>query len=238
MFVFRRDPDARLGVGVAFTSDRLDLGDRQSAGPRAAAYAQLAEGLGVPIAVVGQVHGRAVVEVGAEPAASGLVDLTTQQADALVTTEPGLGVAVRVADCVPICLATADGASVAAVHAGRNGLLEGVIAASAAALRRHSGADLLAWVGPHVCGSCYEVPAAMATDAADRLGVAPATTRWGTPAIDLTRATLAQLRDAGADTTIVEGCTLHGSGLHSHRGGSTGRQVGVAWLVDSSAALV
>ena len=51
MFVFRRDPDADLGVGVAFTSADLDLSDGQGETGREAAYAALAARLGMPRAV-------------------------------------------------------------------------------------------------------------------------------------------------------------------------------------------
>ena len=230
MFVFRRDPDAALGIGVAFTSARLDLGDHQGAAPRAAAFDVLGAALGIPVAAVQQVHGRDVVRAEVVAGASGVVDLTAERADAIVTTQAGLGIAVRVADCLPICLAAVDGSAVAAVHAGRDGLLEGVIGAAVAALREHTSAGLVSWVGPHICGACYEVPADMASDAAARLGVPRATTSWGTPAIDLGAAAVAQLVDAGVPVEVVGGCTLHATGSHSHRGGSTGRQVGVVWI--------
>lgn len=238
MFVFRRDPDATLGVGVAFTSADLDLGDRQDAGARAAAYARLGAALGVPIAAVSQVHGSDVVRATAGPGASGLVDLTARRADALVTTQPGLAVAVRVADCVPICVAATDGSAVAAVHAGRNGLLRGVIGAAVAELRSVTDAELVAWVGPHVCGRCYEVPDDMARDAAARLGTPVPTTRWGTLGIDLGAAARTQLEAGGVRVTEVGGCTLEERHLHSHRRDAdrAGRMVGLVWRAVSGGA--
>lgn len=232
MFVFRRDPDATLGVGVAFTSAALDLGDRQPPARRATAYARLSDAVGVPVAVARQVHGTGVLRVGdASPATEGLLDLTAHEADALLTTTHGLAVAVRVADCVPICIAAADGSAVAAVHAGRQGLLDGVIGAAVAGLRSLTGADLVAWVGPHVCGPCYEVPDAMASDAAARLGTPAPTTRWGTLGIDLGAAALRQLGEAGARATHVGGCTREEGHLHSHRRDAegAGRMVGLVW---------
>lgn len=230
MFVFRRDPDAHLGAGVAFTSAALDLALGPDAAAQRAAHDRLAASLGVPVAVTTQVHGREVVHATAEPGASGMVDLTHHRADALVTTQPGLALAVRVADCVPICIVAQDAAAVAAVHAGRVGLLEGVVPAAVAALRRHTRAPLRAWVGPHVCGACYEVPADMADDASRRWGTPRTHTSWGTPSIDLGAAALAQLAAGGVWVESVGGCTLHDAGLHSHRGGASGRQVGVVWL--------
>ncbi len=232
MFVFRRDPDAQLGVGVAFTSADLDLGDRQDAEARSRAYARLADALGVPVAVAAQVHGADVLHVqGSGTADDGLVDLTDHRADALVTATRGVALAVRVADCVPICLAAADGSAVAAVHAGRQGLLDGVIGAAVAELRSLTDAPLLAWVGPHVCGTCYEVPDAMAADAAGRLGTEVPTTRWGTRGIDLGAGARRQLEVAGVEVTELGACTLEDDRLHSHRRDAerSGRMVGLVW---------
>ena len=230
MFVYRRDPDALLGAGVAFTSAALDLGDRQDAAARQAAFGRVSGALGVPVAIVAQVHGASVVRLDAPAAGAGLIDLTDHRADALVTTVRGVAIAVRVADCVPICVAAEDGAAVAAIHAGREGLLAGVIEAAVVQVRRVSGARLRAWIGPHVCGACYEVPDAMALDAAARLGVpAPRTTR-GTLGIDLGGAARRQLEASGVAVTGVGGCTLTDPRLHSHRGGSPGRMAGIAWL--------
>ena len=232
MFWYRRDPDARLGVGVAFTSAELDLGDLGPRERRDADLTRLGERLGVPVAIVSQVHGDAVVRVG-RPDAGAFLDRGDARADAVWTTEPGVAVAVRVADCVPIYLAAADGSAVAAVHAGRPGLLAGVIGAAVAQLRAATGAGLRAWVGPHVCASCYEVPAAMSAEASAQLGVAPATTAWGTPALDLTAAALRQLARAGVDDVeAVGGCTREEPALHSHRrdGAAAGRLVGAIWM--------
>ncbi|MDO5535865.1 MAG: polyphenol oxidase family protein [Propionibacteriaceae bacterium] len=236
MFTYRRDPDADLGVGVAFTSGALDLSDAQGGPARAEAFARLAEEVGVPVAAVSQVHGNAVVwadadaapeAVGVAQAAPGLVDLTAHRADAVATRRTGLGVAVRVADCVPILLA-APGA-VAAVHAGRAGLLNGVITAAVEALAEAGEPPCRAWVGPHICARCYEVPEAMAEDAAEQWGLAPTMTSWGTPSLDLGAAARAQLELCGVRVEVVSPCTRHEPGLHSHRGGSPGRQVGVIW---------
>lgn len=238
MFSYLRDPDAD-GVGVAFTSAELDLSDAGAPPARAAAFARLTAALGVPVAVVRQVHGARVLDVdavAAAPASGGLLDLTAFEADALVTGNRGLGLAVRVADCVPVLFADAAAGLVGAAHAGRAGLLGGVLAATVAALRERGSTRLRAWIGPHICGACYEVPDAMAADFAARTGVAASVTRWGTPGIDLGAAARRQLATLGVPHASHESCTLHGAGLHSHRrdAACAGRLAGVVWLADGA----
>ncbi len=234
VFSYLRDPGAD-GVGVAFTSAGSDLSDARPAPERAAAFAGLAAAVGVPVAVVRQVHGDRVLDVDAVAApgdaVDGLLDLTGHDADALVTGRPGLGLAVRVADCVPVLFADPDAGLIAAAHAGRAGLVAGVLAATVAVLRRRGAEAPTAWIGPHICASCYEVPAAMADAFAADCGVPASVTRWGTSGIDLGAAARRQLEALGVPYVSQEACTHHEPGLHSHRrdAAGAGRLVGVVW---------
>ena len=75
--------------------------------------------------------------------------LTVDAAHAVVSTLPGLPVAVVTADCVPILLASTSGRAVAAVHAGWRGLAAGIVAAAARRLGELSGDEtLVAGIGP------------------------------------------------------------------------------------------
>lgn len=109
-----------------------------------------------------QVHGIAVVRAESEPAGG-----PPSEADAIVSTTPGLAVGIVTADCVPILVAAADGACVAAIHAGWRGLAAGVIEAGIAALPRPVD-GLVAAVGPAARGCCYEVDEPVATALAER----------------------------------------------------------------------
>lgn len=222
------------GVGVVFTSASHDLGDQQDAAARRHALGRLASGLGVAVAVVRQVHGRAVLRVGEAElaeASGGLVDLG-READGLVTTVPGVALAIRVADCVPILLADEDAGVVGAAHAGRAGVEKRVLDAVAAQMGAAGATRLTAWVGPHVCGACYEVPREMADAFARATGVPPTTTRWGTSGIDLQAGVAAQLASLGAEVHAYDACTLTDPALHSYRrdGAASGRQAGLIWL--------
>lgn len=99
-----------------------------------------------------QVHGTRVVRFDATP-----VD-REPEADAAVTSEPGVVLAVLTADCLPVLLCSRDGREVAAAHAGWRGLADGVLEATLAAM--HTPADeLMAWLGPAAGPSNYEVGA-------------------------------------------------------------------------------
>ncbi|MBD7993768.1 laccase domain-containing protein [Arthrobacter sp. Sa2CUA1] len=176
-----------------------------------------------------QVHSAVVAPVSASGAAQPDVPPV---ADALLSTDGSTPLAVMVADCVPVILAGTgrDGAPVtAAAHAGRAGLLAGILPNTVRAMRAAGAAELSAWIGPSVCGRCYEVPEAMLADAAHLPG-AVSRTSWGTPALDLPAAAQAQLGDLGVAAMRLPGCTMEESDLFSHRRDApTGRFAGLIW---------
>ncbi|MFI2752642.1 peptidoglycan editing factor PgeF [Cellulomonas sp. P22] len=189
---------------------------------------------GGPVVYANQVHGAqvAVLDDAARTLPRGA---SAGDVDALVSTSAGLGVAVYVADCVPVLLADADAGLVAAVHAGRPGLAAGVVGAAVAALRA-SGAEparLRAVVGPSISGGAYEVPEQMRADVAALVPEAWAVTTWGTPALDLAAGVVAELWRAGVKhVDRLPTCTWADERLYSHRravrdGTTTGRFAGV-----------
>ena len=234
MYRFFGDPGAD-GVGVAFSDataadgSLLSLGGAHGATGRAPGLAVLEADLGVPLAVVSQVHGTDVAVVGAD---TDLAVLATRSADALLTTRPGIGLAVRVADCVPVLFADAAAGVIAAAHAGRVGLADGVLQATVAAMRDAGAAAITAWIGPHICGRCYEVPEAMATEVEQRVPGSRGTTDRGTPGLDLGAGALGVLTGLGVRVHEVGRCTLQTPTLHSYRrdAAASGRQAGIIWL--------
>ncbi|MBA2952320.1 laccase [Nocardioides sp. MAH-18] len=213
-------PVATGTVSVAFTDRRLDLGDLAADDVRAAGLAEVAAATGATPYLMHQVHGTAVHVVTGP-------DGAFPDADALVTAEAGVALLARAADCVPVLLVADDG-RIAAVHAGREGVRRGVVPATLAALGR---VPVRAWVGPHICGGCYEVPEEMRAEVAAAVPATHASTTWGTPALDLGAGVLAQLAEAGVPATEVGGCTREDDTLHSHRrdGAAAGRLAGVVW---------
>ena len=199
--------------------------------------ARLAAQVGAPIAYAWQVHGNRVLSLSDEDRqawAAPTPPISAGEADAMVMSTRGLGLAVLVADCVPVLLADAKAGIVAVAHAGRRGIELDVIGQTVAALRaRGANTDgLAAAIGPAICGNCYEVPEDMREDLASLVPAAWAQTRLGTPGLDLPAAAAYQLKAAGVTrVTRLEVCTYEDERMFSHRrathfGQRTGRQAG------------
>jgi len=88
------------------------------------------------------------------------------------------------------------------------------------------------WLGPAICGACYEVPAGMRDEVDDALPGAACRTDRGTPGLDLRAGLARQFREAGVATVLVDPrCTCGDPQLFSHRRGApTGRLAGLIWL--------
>jgi polyphenol oxidase len=233
-------PWAGLDLGLA-------VGDEPEAVRRNRAL--LADWAGAPVHFGRQVHGTVVARVGVAGVTTAAGDQAPDaarvapdgdagqepEADALVTTERGLPLGVLVADCVPVLLADAEAGVVATAHAGRRGLLDGVlprVVEAMAAAGARPGA-IRAAVGPAAGGCCYEVPAGMQAEACAGRPELRATTTWGTPSLDLRAGAVADLTAAGlADVTVVGGCTVESDDLYSYRRSRvTGRFAGVVALL-------
>ena len=83
--------------------------------------------------------------------------------DGIVTAATDLALVVLVADCVPVLLSDHFAGVIGAVHAGRAGLLAGVVQRAMDAMHDLGARHVDALVGPSVCGRCYEVPDAPAS---------------------------------------------------------------------------
>ncbi|MFG2725084.1 peptidoglycan editing factor PgeF [Streptomyces canus] len=176
-----------------------------------------------------QVHGADAVVVSAPWG-----ERPVPQVDAIVTAERGLALAVLTADCTPVLLADPVAGIAAAAHAGRPGMVAGVVPAALRAMTE-LGADparIVARTGPAVCGKCYEVPEEMRADVAAVEPAAHAETSWGTPSVDVTAGVHAQLDRLGVrDRQQSPVCTLESGDHFSYRRDrATGRLAGYVWL--------
>jgi polyphenol oxidase len=115
-----------------------------------------------PIVWLQQVHGNDFVELPLESDDSFFDETIGSKpneirpiADACYTMQAGVVCAILTADCLPVVLARIDGTAVAAIHAGRRGLENGIIPRMVEEL----GAEqpLYAWIGPGISASSYPI---------------------------------------------------------------------------------
>lgn len=218
------------GIRVAFTDCGAgNLAPRIGGNPDAAVRSRhaLEVELGIgpgSLHFMNQTHSTVVAEAGTG---------TVPDADALLSPTGTDALAVLVADCVPVVLvgSTArDEPMTAVIHAGRKGVEGNIAGRTVGEMRRRGAGSISAWIGPSVCGQCYEVPEDMREEVARAVPLTHGTTRWGTPALNLPAGVRGQLealavsvQDLGAGGNP---CTLENERLFSHRAAGQGRPVG------------
>jgi polyphenol oxidase len=160
-------------------------------------------------------------------------DRRTEEADGQLATAPGEGVAVLVADCLPILLA--GGGAGAALHGGWRSLAAGIVEEGVRALREAgAGGPIEAALGPSARGCCYEVGEEV-HEALPGGRVRGAHSGAGGPDnLDLAMVARRRLEGAGVMRVHDIGlCTIcsEASLFFSHRrdGAPTGRQAGLLW---------
>jgi hypothetical protein len=180
-----------------------------------------------------QVHDKSVVIVRDSSFENGL------QADAMVSDDATGFLFVRVADCVPILLATPDGAAVAAIHAGWRGVVKGVVPQAVKALVELAGvpaAGLIAAIGPCISREYFEVGPEVIAEFVRLFGRGSG---WADRHVDLPEAVARQLRANGVGESQIDRtdrCTARDRAeFFSHRRdrGSTGRMAAVIAPVNS-----
>jgi YfiH family protein len=178
-------------------------------------YERLAGATGMHSSVVGrQVHGTRIVEVNSPPGGGVLV---VGAADGLMTSASGVLLAVTAADCVPAFVADVEGRCVALLHAGWKGTAAGILELAVEQAGRRYGVgpgDLSVYLGPAICGVCYEVGPEVLS-AFGREGSCPSS-------LDLRSELENRAVEAGVLANRVsrsDWCTKCGPvRLHSHRG--------------------
>lgn len=177
-----------------------------------------------PAIYMNQVHGDSVVVVDGIPTLE-------PTADALVTKQLNITLAVLVADCIPLLLWDEAKTCVAAVHVGRQGLMNGITQRTIEIMQAMGASDFHALLGPSICGRCYEVGADIFQRVAEAFPDAESRTPNGSLALDLPRALHAQLQRMGVSVFASKKCTVEDLNYYSYRrDGVTGRQVGVIRL--------
>lgn len=183
--------------------------------------ARLSQHLGVPMQYMNQVHGADVQQIDEV--------ISDPTVDALITMTPGLGLAVMVADCIPLLIWDESQSVAAAVHVGRRGAINGIVKNVVGQMRLLSSASLSAEIGPHICADCYVVGEEIATE----FGAAHpnAVLRSEEITLDLSGALRGDLAEMKVRVTDHHSCTVEDPLLYSYRrDGVTGRFAGVIAL--------
>jgi YfiH family protein len=231
-----REPFATLNVGRSVGDDAVAVAENH-----ARVYAHL--GLTADrVTTAGQVHGNHVALVKA-----GDGGRLFPNTDGLVTTQPGIALMLRFADCQPILLYDPVHHALGLVHAGWRGIAQGIALRAVEKMQDLFGshpAELIAGLGPAIGPCCYTV----GHDVAAAMGYAlPDWSQVMTPKgddawrLDLPAANAQQLTAAGVCTIEQAGlCTAtHNDEFFSHRAdqGRTGRFAVVALLVEGGQEL-
>jgi polyphenol oxidase len=185
------------------------------------------------LALMGQVHGERIRVIdGDEPLPECL-----PECDGLITARPGVALAVRTADCVPLFFVDRVRRVIGVAHAGWRGTALGMAAKMVDAFVGGFASrpeDILAAVGPAVGPCCYQVDAPVHAAFASRAGEerflrpCPEEGRW---MLDLVLANRLQMVERGVpEASILSAglCTVCRPELFfSHRAsrGCTGRQL-------------
>jgi polyphenol oxidase len=150
-----------------------------------------------------QVHGAGVRVVTGADRGSGafMLDESVPEADALVTRDPSVVLAILAADCVPIVLYDPVAHMLACVHSGWRGTVARVSQAAVTAMRALGAnpENVIAGIGPAIGAERYQVGADVASAVEGEFGAAgvirpDGTGRW---LLDLATANQLVLREAG-----------------------------------------
>ena len=178
-----------------------------------------------------QVHGTVVVRFDDD------VFSSEPEADAAVTSTPGVVLAILTADCLPVLFAAKHGGEVGAAHAGWRGLAAGVLEATIAQMRTPAD-QLVAWLGPAAGPQKYEIGAEVydafvAQDwGAGRAFTSTRPNHWN---VDLYALARRRLEKAGLRAPDIHGgalCTIvDPQSFYSHRRDQrTGRMASLVWM--------
>ena len=151
-------PYASLNVGSAVQDEPAAVEENRR---------RVAEALGAQLVFLPQVHGCKVLTLKPEWARP---EARVPKADACISTVPGLGCAIQVADCLPVLFAAPK--AVGGAHAGWRGLAGGVLENTVRALCEASACEpgeIQAWLGACIGPEAFEVGA----DVLEAFGVEP-----------------------------------------------------------------
>lgn len=131
------------------------------------------------------------------------------EGDAMISNVPGIGLAVRTADCLPILMADPPNRAVAAIHAGWRGVVSKIAVKTVETMRQQFGTkpeDLVVAIGQGIGACCFEV----GPEVAVQFGLS------GRAKVDLVETTCRQLGRSGVSARQISSaglCSYCGSEL-------------------------
>lgn len=194
---------------------------------------QLSSWLPAPPVWLSQVHGTVVLDAATVDPGAG-----PPAADASFTIAHQVVCAILTADCLPVLFCDRAGTIVAAAHAGWRGLAAGVLEQTVAAMRSAGANQILAWLGPAIGPTAFEVGAEVravfiAIDPALACAFVAIPARDGKYLADIYQLARLRLRHAGVNAIAGGGfCTYSDARrFYSYRrDGTTGRIASFIWL--------
>ncbi len=186
----------------------------------------LSEIIEKPLITVHQVHSHIVYDVDEVYNELGSRETISyfrnRDGDGLVTSLDAVSLGVVTADCTPVVIIDETAGIYGIAHAGRRGVCDRIVP-HLIDMMVAKGADvshIYAWIGPHICGKCYETGVEIAQDFNSQFPETSTITTYGGPGVDMTKAIEQQLTNKYVlRKNIVESqlCTLEDERLYSYR---------------------
>ena len=232
--------DIIAGITHAFTTRQHGLGTRNNGLKHPDDWNAVAETLNINpdrLVTVNQVHGDTVVTVDSR----NYHNVTSVQADAIITRVPGIAIGVETADCVPVLLFDPATPAIAAIHAGWRSTVKKIVQKTVRKMQEEFGSDpatMIAAIGPAIGPECYEVDEAVmgplreAFPFWEDVAAARGTGRWALDLVKLNGLELRNINVAELNIHSLGLCTSCRTDLfYSFRAeGRTGRMLSVIMI--------
>lgn len=178
------------------------------------------------IVILNQVHRADVLEVTSE----NYTEVYLSNGDGLFTLESDIALGIQTADCFPVLLAGKKG--IAALHCGWRSLNAGIIENAIKLFEKYNDFPDHAFLGPGICGCCYEIKDDMVKMLNKKYQPETALTALGNGSYKFDLRKEAQNAFTFNKIRFIEECKLtccHSNGFYSYRrdGGDTGRMISV-----------
>ncbi|MDR2869346.1 MAG: polyphenol oxidase family protein [Deferribacteraceae bacterium] len=217
--------NAPTNVSIFMTTAEATF-DRYSADSRPVYEALCAaEGL-ISIVTLHQVHSANVFRV----SAANQLAVNDSDGDGLFTSEAGLAIGVRAADCYPVAIVGEH--SIATVHCGWRGAVNGIINSAARLFQAEGDKPQYAYVGAGISCEAFEVKEDFIAEVSKLTNSAPYLVNNDGWHFDLKKFIVDRLRDIDvANIETADRCTFADPSFHSYRrdGAAAGRMLMVAY---------